>query len=327
MRLIASLVVLALSAVPALSECAGRDLRATMNAAERAELDEVLADTPYAEGNHWIARRDDTVIHLVGTVHLPDPRLESVAETLRPIVERAGKLLLEMTPRDRAELEARIGDDPDLLVLEDTSLPELMDEDSWQTLAAAAEARGIPAIVAAKMKPWYLSTILALPPCAVAGLRDGNGLDAQLQAAAEEAGVPMAPLEDFDTIFRLFGSASLATQVRMLESSLIDPEDSEDMFATLLAAYFDEKPAESWEATRILSRRMSPLPPSIADTAFDQMEATLLVRRNRDWLPVILAAAGSDPIVVAAGAAHLQGADGLARMLADEGFTLERAPF
>ena len=78
------------------AQCAGHDLRETLTSAERDRLDALLAEMPYPAGNHWRAEKDGEVIHLVGTMHLSDPRLEAPLERLRPVVRDAGALLLEM---------------------------------------------------------------------------------------------------------------------------------------------------------------------------------------------------------------------------------------
>ncbi|SFD88965.1 TraB/GumN family protein [Roseivivax sediminis] len=326
MRLAALVAICLGLAQPALADCDGTDLRGTFTAAEREDLDRALDGRPYAEGNHWIARRGEEVVHLVGTVHLSDPRLDGPLDTLRPVIESSRLLLLEATPDGLAELQERLRTDPGLIVLQDASLPELMPEAAWQRLADAASARGIPPVMAAKFQPWYLTLMVSVPPCATGQLADANGLDTRLQTIAEDAGTPMAALEEVEAVFSIFRDAPLEDQVEMLRAALIDPGTGDDIFATLLAAYFEEKPAQSWEVTRILARRDAP-DGSHLDTMFRDMEAALLLQRNRDWLPVILDATGPEPIVVAAGAAHLQGTGGLADLLEGEGFTLTRGPF
>jgi len=61
----------------------------------------------------------------------------------------------------------------------------------------------------------------------------------------------------------------------------------------------------------------------------DETNEALLAQRNRDWMPVILKAAATTegPVIAAFGAAHLPGAEGVAQLLEDEGFTLTREPF
>jgi uncharacterized protein len=54
------------------------------------------------------------------------------------------------------------------------------------------------------------------------------------------------------------------------------------------------------------------------------MEKALLTGRNRAWMKVILPAAAGHQIVVAAGAAHLSGPDGVLTLLAADGWRMTR---
>lgn len=171
--LIAALVALLPQAV--LASCEGRDLRASLSPETQAMLDRAAATTPFAEGNRWRASRGDRVVDLVGTIHIPDPRLAPVLARLTPEIEAAERLFLEAVEEDRAALQRNLAADSSLLLLQDTSLPELLSEEDWQALAAAARSRGLPAVMAAKMQPWYLSMVLALPGCAMDLMADGGG--------------------------------------------------------------------------------------------------------------------------------------------------------
>ncbi len=111
-------------------------------------------------------------------------------------------------------------------------------------------------------------------------------------------------------------------------SSLVDPAISEDLFATLLASYFDEAHAEGWAVSAMLAERYSPIEASAAADIFATMEQELLIDRNRAWIPVLTKAVQDNDLVVAAfGAAHLPGKHGVLALLEAEGFTLERLPF
>ena len=307
--------------------CQGQDLRDTLSVAEQAELSDRLAQTPYPEGNLWRATRGDEVITLIGTIHLGDPRLAAPLERLRPVIGAAKVVLLEMDAEGEARLKRALGSDPDMLLISGTTLPELMPEEDWQALAEAIEARGIPRFMAARFQPWYLSMLLALPPCLAPQMQEANGLDKQIIGAAEAAGVPTAALEDFTTIFEAFNSEPIETQIDMLSASLMAPKATEDLLTTVIETYFDERPAESWILSEILSRRFSPMTRDQSDAVFAGMQEALLDRRNRAWIPVILSATGQGPVVAAFGAAHLPGETGVLRLLEAEGFTLERLPF
>lgn len=323
-----SLLCCLMLAQPALAVCAGQDLRTTLTAEEQVRLQDALEGAVFPEGNHWRATRDDRTLHLIGTMHLSDPRLDAPLAGLRETIEQADLLLLEMTDEDEAALQQRLTADPSLLILPDTTLPELLSEEDWLRMSEALTARGMPPFMASRFQPWYVSVLLAVPPCASTPDLAVGGMDARLEEIARDAGVPRGALEHVDTIFSAFADQSRETQIDMMLSSLVDASVSEDLFATLLASYFDEKPAEGWAVSAILAERYSPIDPSAAADVFATLEQELLIDRNRAWIPVLLDAVAQHRTVVAAfGAAHLPGDTGVLALLEDEGFTLERLPF
>ncbi len=309
--------------------CEGRDLRATLTAPERQALDQAVAATPYPAGNRWRASRGDEVVHLVGTVHIDDPRLAGPADRLRPLVAEAGMILLEMTSAERDALMQAMQADPDLLVLPDATLPDLMEEADWQRLSEAARARGLPPFMVARFRPWYVAMLLSLPPCLQADLAAQNGFDARIEAMARDAGVPLRALEPYDTAFRAFDAVPLDAQIDMMRTALAAPGSAEDQLATLLATYFDESHAAGWYLTEILAPRSGMLADASADAAFATLTEALLDARNRAWIPRIeeAAAATDAPVLAAFGAAHLHGEVGVLNLLDEAGWTLERQEF
>lgn len=324
----AALVWLTLTAA-AHAACDGRDLRATLTPQEEAQLAAQLAPVPFPEGNHWRAERDGQVIHLVGTIHLDDPRLDAPAARLKPLIDRAAVVLLEMTAAERDTLMSAMAERPEMLTLQDTTLPELMQESDWQALAEAMRARGLPPFVAAKFRPWYVSMLLAIPPCLAQTMAQDDGLDTRIEAMATAAGVPTRALEPWDTALSAFADMPLDMQLSMIRTALVPPAAAEDQFATLAASYFDERHAESWAMSGLLAARLGGMAGPEADAAMQAMADTLLDSRNRAWVPVILDAAetADGPVVAAFGAAHLFGETGLPALLEAEGFTLSRLPF
>lgn len=328
-RVLAMTAALALSfASAAHAACSGQDLRPTLTAEERSALAEGLAQRPYPTGNHWRATRGDEVLHLVGTVHLGDPRLDGPVARIAPVVQSAATVLLEMTAVERKELQSAMATKPDLLLLEGATLPDLLPEDEWQRLSKALQARGMPAFMAARFRPWYVSMLLALPPCLATAMKEQDGLDARIEALAEAATVPVAALEPFDTGFRAFDAVPLEAQINLLRTSLMEPADGEDMFATVVDSYLEEDHAESWLLTQILAPRFSPVTDD--DQVFlDTLGKALLDDRNAQWIPVILRTLDTTegPVVAAFGAGHLSGEAGVLRLLEQRGFALERMPF
>jgi len=312
----------------AFAQCAGSDLRLGMTPADTEKMATAVQSTPYAEGNHWVATKGAKTVHVVGTIHVHDPRLGPVMDRLRPVIEAADVVFLEATPVEEKELEAALATDPELVFLTTgPTLPEMMAEEDWQRLSKAASSRGIPPFMAAKFQPWYLSLLMGIPGCAMAEVADGlRGLDRMIGTVATNAGIPMRALEPFDTLFGLFGADPMEDQVRMLMVSVLSDQASEDALYTLKEHYFEEQPAQAWEFSRYLANQQIDLSTAEIDALFAELEDLLLTRRNAAWMTRIEAAPERN-IVVAVGGAHLMGTNGVLQLLENAGYSLSRQPF
>lgn len=320
------LVVGLLTAGAAVAGCVGSNLIDALPADIRAELDAATDAQPYATVNVWTARKGDRAMTIVGTYHLSDPRHAITLGVLGPLVDEAKALLVEAGPEEEAALMRAFGDDPGLLTLTDgPSLLTLLPKADWEQLSAAMTARGIPSFMAAKFRPWYVSVMLGMPPCAMADMAKPEGLDKLLVDRATASGIPVQALEPYDTIFALFDEMSMDEQLEMIRSTLLLEDRVTDLSVTLADQYFRGESRSAWEYMRILSRDLPGMTAEKADAEMARMEDLLMIRRNRAWIPVIEAASEKGPIVAAFGALHLSGKDGVLNLLDQAGWAL--SPF
>ena len=311
---------------PARAQCEGKDLLVSLSPARKAQL---IDGAPYPAGNLWRATKGDSRITLVGTYHLNDPRFASIRKRLAPILARADSLLVEAAPRAQARLRQAVADNPGYLLINDgPTLPERLPEADWQKLAAAMQARGVPAVVAAKLQPWYVSTLLAVPPCALEDLRASRigmgGLDQQLITMAEHDGIPIGSLEPWDTSLKLFKLLGVGDQMAMIRAGLAQDGTGADMFTTMSNAYFRGEHQLVWAFERAQSIAAPGADKAKLAGEFARLEDVLLTRRNQAWIGVLTRAATHHHIVAAFGAAHLGGQDGVLNLLHARGWTITR---
>jgi uncharacterized protein YbaP (TraB family) len=262
-------------------------------------------------------------------MHIYDPRLRAIRDRVHPLVKSADLLLVEATAQEEAEMQASLAANPDMIfITEGPTLPEQLDETTWQAVAEAARARQIPPFLAAKMRPWYLTLTLAIPPCAMPDMIAGvRGLDHMIMADAKDAGVPLQALEPWTTLIDVMRAGSADDQRDMLHFATVAPEIQSEMFVAMLDSYFSGDIAEVWEASRLASNYIPGMDTAKAESLFQITEDLLLRDRNQRWLPVIEAAATQhDAIVVAVGAAHLPGDTGVLNLLAQSGWTITALP-
>ena len=328
LRALNGALVALLLASPVWAACTGKDLREDLSATERDWMAARLADIPYPVGNHWIARKGGRTLHLIGTFHFNDPRMEQVVARLEPTIIPADAVLFEVTQADMKAFQKDLGQDMSLmLITEGPTLIDLMDPDAWSTLSQRAAAAGIPSWMAAKMRPWFLSTMLGIPPCLRALKKQAKaGLDLRLAQLAQTHAIPQVSLEEVGDVMALFNKDPLEEQVQQIEASLALMGGSDDLMATLLTGYFEENHAELMVYAEHVFRRDTSFAPEEKDRIWADFVATFLDQRNRNWMPAILTHPG-DSLVVAVGAGHLAGEVGLLNLLALEGYTLEQADF
>lgn len=302
------------------ASCGGRDLLAAMTPAARAAL---IGTAPYPEGNFWRATRGATTIVVVGTYHLNDPRFDAIVAQLQPYLDQADTLLLEAGPDEERQLKDDVAAHPERIVnTKGPTLPEALSATEWSRLSEALRMRGMPPFVASKFQPWYVATLLDLPPCRLsAGAADG--LDARLTVLAQTRHIPIVALEPWDTIFHLFTGMNFVAQLGMLRMSLAGEASAADLGTTLTNAYFAGQHRLIWE----FGRQTALAAPGANPADFDRLERTLLADRTQSWMPGLLAVAEGRNVLVAVGAAHLGGSEGVLNLLHLAGFALHRLPF
>ncbi|WP_137109194.1 TraB/GumN family protein [Rhodobacter sp. SY28-1] len=327
-RLLTCLSVLFLGALvcgAASAACVGQNLFSTMDPARRAEIAAAANAVPFPTGNFWRATRGDEVITIVGTYHFDDPRHAPTLTALTPKITSAKTVLVEAGPDEEKALMSLIAKTPSTMVItEGPTLNQLLPPEVWDPLSRAMSDRGIPAFMAAKFQPWYVLTLLSIPPCAMSAMTDKpKGLDGMVVDTAQAAGVPVRGLEPFDTLFTIFGDLTTDQLTEMLASTLAIEDMSEDYFTTLVDSYFAGESRQAWELMRFASYDQPGYTRAEVDAEFAQMEEIVASRRNRAWIPVLTDAAAKGPVFTAFGALHLSGEDGVLNLLQKEGFTLE----
>ncbi|AZQ66132.1 TraB/GumN family protein [Silicimonas algicola] len=325
--LAAALSALTMSLAPGLAaaqSCGTEDLIAGLDAAQKARLDALVAEHPFAEGTLFRASKDGSDVVVVGTIHLPDPRLQPLVDALEAEVRAADLLILEASAEDEAGLATLAATKPEMFFLtEGPTLIDMLTEAEWSEVTDRLSAIGVPGFMAAKFQPWYLSMTLAVPPCAMTLLQQGQvGLDRQLEIIATDAQVQVATLDDAEALLKLFSDEPMDAQLDGLRVTLETQADGNASTSTLIEAYFDGRVREAWEFGRI---QIEDAGVENGAEMFEEVNQSLLVGRNQSWEPLIVDMVDGKNAVIAVGAAHLSGESGVLRSLERAGYDI--APF
>lgn len=327
LRLASILAALCLLSAPVAAECNGRNLFADMPADRLAAIKSAANAVPYSTGNYWRATRGGEVITLVGTYHFDDPRHAATLDRITPDIAAATTVLVEASPEEEKQLMDLIAREPSrMMITEGPTLIQSLPSELWSSLSDALALRGIPGFMAAKLRPWYITVLLSVPPCAMAQMADPKGLDGMVIDTAKAKGVPVRGLEPFDTVFTIFDAMTEAEQIAMIQSTLAVEDRSEDYSATLADSYFAGQSRMIWEYMRFVSYDMPGYTPDQVDREFAKMEQVMMATRNRAWIPVLTEAAAKGPVFAAFGSLHLSGEAGVLHLLEAEGYSLTELP-
>ncbi len=308
------------------ADCTGTDVIDTLPPADRAALAQRAGAVPYPQGLLWQATRDDTRITLFGTYHLQHARTGAHLEALKPLIEQADLVYLEVSNDDQKQLQREMALDPSIMfITQGPTLPDLLGENDWQRLSSELSQRAIPGFMAAKFKPFWAAMMLGIGPCeAHKALAGKNGIDKQIGDYAASLGNPSRSLEDFRTLLTLFDAYPQEDQLDMIRLFFAWSGNPDDMAYTLRQRYLSQDISLIWEFSRLISLEFGG---KNAARDFDLLEQQLLIGRNQGWIKVLMGTAPGKTLMVAVGAAHLPGDFGVLNLLAQEGFTITRLPF
>lgn len=326
MRYLLTLFFVLLAPTASLALCEGEDLIAALPAEKRAALEARAAAAPYTDGLLWRATRGETQITWFGTYHFAHARTEAHRDALKPLIEAADAVYLEVSNSDQARLEAEIASDPSIMfITEGPTLPDLLGPQDWERYRSAMIDRAIPGFMAAKFKPMWAAIMLGIGPCeARAGVANKKGIDMLVGEHAEAVGNPSRSLEDYRTLLTMMDSFPQEEQLDMIRLFFAWTGDADDMAYTLRQRYLAQEVGIIWEFSRMISLEFGG---PTAEEDFALMEELLLIRRNAGWIERLLDEAEGKSVFAAVGAAHLPGPHGVLRLLEEEGFIITPLPF
>jgi uncharacterized protein YbaP (TraB family) len=304
--------------------CKGVDMLAAIERDDPALLARIKAEaaaTPNGDGLLWrLEKAGQEPSYLFGTMHMTDPRVTSLSPSARSAFDAADMVVIETTEvLDPAKMLAGMMKNPELTMFTDgTTLMSLMSPQDAEAVEKALDERGIPPASVAKMKPWMLSAMLALPACELARKAAGAPvLDTKLAEDAKAAG---KKLEGLETVAEQLGAmASLPIEFHM--QGLIDTlklgDKTDDVIETMVVVYESGQTGMFWPLFRAV------LPGQDGDEAgYAPFEETMVTARNRNMAEKAGPILAEGNAFIAVGALHLPGPNGLVELLRQDGYTV-----
>lgn len=304
--------------------CEGQDLIEIMDADARAALQAEADAMPYPEGLYWRATRGDQTITMFGTYHFRHAQTDAHLELVKPQINAADAVYLEMSKEEQASFQSAVASDPAIMfITQGPTLPDLLGEEDWTKFKSEMEKRGFPGVMASRLKPLWAAMMLGIGPCeAQNGAMEAEGIDALIGAFADGSGKRSRSLEDFKTVLTMLDTQPMENQVEMIRLTLDVPLDPDDMSHTIRERYLKEEIALTWQFAKALSLKYGG---PTAEKDFALLEEVILTARNEAWVD-LLTDLDDRNIFAAFGAGHLPGEVGVLYLLEQEGYEITRIP-
>lgn len=257
----------------------------------------------------WLVEDSDTRLYILGTMHA----LPAAADW------RRGKVMAAIDGADELMLELS----PDQLAAAGKVFQQLAPRDRPLAMAARLPARALANYRALedggagfggdRLDDWAILVLMGQRVTRNADLSPANGVEAGLTAAFRAAGKPIAGLETARSQLMLFETLDPATQRALLVRAADNIPDADREVKAMTAAWSRGDVAA---LEKVINEDVDAVPAA---------RKAIITDRNRRW--AAWAAQRMErpgTLLMAVGAGHLVGADGVPALLAAEGYKVTR---
>ena len=253
-----------------------------------------------------VTRPGQATHYLFGTMHSDDNRVLAVLEGLKQPLDSVDQVVLEILPDAMAMVEVSVA----MLLPPEQSLSELIGKELFERAARAAEEKGLPRIAVERMRPWALAITLGTPELT------GEAMDQVIYKKALSTGKQLLALETPVEQLALFDSLPDNLQVRLLKEVLAQRKHLAEQLEALTQAYLDR------DLQRLQELSLE------YEAAGDELLAEwfrrkLILDRNHSMYRRLLPILDQGATLVAVGALHLAGKEGLVSLLRQAGYRVE----
>lgn len=261
-----------------------------------------------------------TPSYLFGTIHMIPKEHYVLTDVTAKALDAATEVAFEIDTEEMMNPAAMMGLLTQMYMANDTVLSDLMSEEDYTLVSAHFEEVGLPLMFLKRIKPMFLS-VLASEDMQDFDMSNGGmemsgdikSYEMELTAMAKEQEKPIAGLETAEFQMSLFDSIPYKAQADMLLEAIKSEESTEEdgTFDRMIELYVNQDIVG-------MQSMMSDDPAGIGG-----YEEVLLLKRNRNWIPVMAEMMADASVFFAVGAGHLAGDEGVIALLRAEGYTVK----
>lgn len=243
--------------------------------------------------------------YLFGTVHITCDA--TLSEPVKKALEETAQLYLEI---DMADPMLQLKMVSQMMLEDNGSLKKMLSDADYGVIDKLfTDKMGMSLDALQTVKPLFLSMMLLphLLDCPI------QSFEQELLAVSAAQNEPVFGLETVENQLKALASVPVQEQ---LEELLKSAKNNLDRDAAELQKVMEVYRSQDIEGLLKMSLESE-------NTTTSKYTADLLDKRNRNWIPVIAAAAAQKPTFFGVGAAHLPGDEGVIKLLRKQGYKVE----
>jgi uncharacterized protein YbaP (TraB family) len=275
----------------------------------------LMLSTSLSAAPVWKVSKGDQVLYLAGTIHVLSDSDYPLPEAFDKAYMQADEVVFETDIDQLQSPEFQQYVLSQMLYQDGKQLDHFLSEETFQSLDRFCQQLGLPVQNMLGFKPGFVAVTLTVMELKRLNMA-GAGVDDFYSRKAKQDGKPRGQLETAGSQVAHIANMGAGEEDALIRHMLADME--------LLAETMDETKA-AWRSGDIKALETLLGKPLIEE--FPSLYDSLLVQRNRLWMPQIIdMLATPETELVMVGALHLAGEEGLLHQLQARGFTTERLP-
>lgn len=300
--------------------CVGTDLIAQLKQQDPGAYQKFLEKAgaiANGDGLLWsITKPGAPTSYLFGTFHSADDGAVAIARSLAPFIAKTPTVATELGDFNETVVGIKLG--LRLLASKVSAHDLIASQKEREKIGAFLKRRSLDPAVALKMPPWVLMTAISFPPCEIERQRRNIPIvDKTVVELGKKAGAKIVGLETVEEQADAMESIDPKFAIHMVEMMASKATLADDSFATLTARYREHRPGDMlpWfeAATKMTASDAE------ANRAF---MVTIVEKRNVRMAQRARPLIDKGAVLIAVGALHLVGKQGLVELLRKDGYTL-----
>lgn len=307
------------------ASCGARDRVADLEKSDPAAYEKLKAEGEKVKNSthrFWkMEKAGQPTDWLLGTMHVADPRVTDLPPEAKAAYAGAKTIILESDEiLDAKKASLKLFAQPGLMMFTDAkTLIDYLSPDDQKVLEKALMGRGIPLGSVVKMKPYVLTSMVALSTCEISRKNKGVPfLDQKLAVEAQAAGKEVKGVETLQEQLEAMASMPVEFHVRSLISTVRYPDYTRDMMETTIKLYLRSQIGMIFPAGAYFA-------PEKKESDFKDMnefENRIVTQRNHHMADRAEPMLAKGDVFMAVGALHLIGDQGLVELFRAKGYTV-----